>query len=169
MTWPRRAVFLLVLVVTDPGCSAPRTGDGKAGLTTPAFRSLLDRLARSWETQDPEAAVALFAPDAIYMQPPDVQLFTGHSQLRSYFGAVEPGTFMRWHHVWFDARTQVGAGELSFGVTGRVQATHGVAVIQIRDGLIASWHEYLQPGPPARDRFLSTGGKVWKWHIGNYP
>jgi ketosteroid isomerase-like protein len=151
-------------------CSAPaglRAGEGR--LTAPAFQSLLDNVARAWETQDTVAAVNLFTEDAVYMQPPDVQLFAGRSQLRSYFGALKPGTFMRWHNVWFDADSQVGAGEFTFGVAGRENATHGVAVIRLREGRIASWHEYLQGGPAARERFLAIDGKRWKWHIGNYP
>ena len=96
-------------------------------------------------------------------------MYVGHTQLRAYFGALKPGTYMRWHNVWFNGDTQVGAGEFSFGTHGQENATHGIAVIRIEDGLIATWHEYLQRGPASYETFLSTEGKQWQWHIGNYP
>lgn len=162
--------FFVLLVACQP--SSDQLSEAQlteAQLTEAAFDLLLDTLARAWETQDTATAVNLFTVDAIYMQPPDVQLFVGQAQLASYFGALQPGTSMRWHNVWFDVPTQVGAGEFTFGTVGEENATHGVAVLRLRDGRISSWHEYLQAGPSARETFLSTTGKAWTWHIGNYP
>jgi hypothetical protein len=165
-----RAVRTVALALVVLACAPAREPDGQATpLGTAEFRTLLEELARAWETQNPAAAVDLFTPDATYLQPPDVQFFVGHSQLRSYFGAVAAGTRMEWHSVWFDSVSQLGAGEFSFGVAERANATHGVAIVQLRDGRIASWHEYLQTGPASRADFLGPEGKDWKWHIGNYP
>lgn len=139
------------------------------GISREQFSGLLEDVARAWEGESPESAAEIFTPDALYMQPPDVQLFRGTEQLEKYFGAVEPGTYLRWHHVWFDPASQVGGGEFTFGRVGRETATHGVAVVRVRDSRIARWHEYLQTGPASRDDFLDPEGKTWKWHIGNYP
>jgi ketosteroid isomerase-like protein len=158
-------VFLALLLLA---CQSPETVDSEE-LTPPAFRILLETLATSWESQDTATAVGLFAADAVYMQPPDVQLFVGRAQLDAFFGALRPGTFMHWHNVWFEPDSQIGAGEFTFGTAGQDKATHGVAVVQLRNGRIASWHEYLQDGPSNRETFLSTHGKRWTWHIGNYP
>lgn len=165
-----RALQALALLILLGACFAPEEPTSRhEPLTTGEFRALLDALAHYWETLDTEAAVSLFAPDALYVQPPEVQMYFGRTQLRAYFGALREGTYMRWHNVWFNGDTQVGAGEFSFGTHGQETATHGIAVIRIEDGLISSWHEYLQSGPASYETFLSTQGKQWQWHIGNYP
>lgn len=137
-------------------------------MTHSEFRALLDRLADAWSNLDTEAAVACFAPAAVYMEPPAEQLFVGHAQLRPYFAELESGTFMRWTGVWFDEASQTGAGEFIFGEDGDALADHGVAVIDIEDGVIARWREYLQKGPADQDAFLAVDGKDWTWHIGRY-
>jgi hypothetical protein len=113
--------------------------------------------------------VSCFTEDAVYMQPPDQQLYRGASELRPFFGALKPGTFMTFHHVAFDERTQVGFGEFSFGNVRDKDADHGVAVVELRGGRIASWREYFYSGPPSFDAFVATTGKNWKWTIRNYP
>ncbi len=65
------------------------------GVNQPEFRDLMERLARGWSTQDTDLALSCFTPDAVYMEPPDVQLYVGHDQLRPYFAALTPGTYMR--------------------------------------------------------------------------
>ena len=127
------------------------------------FRALLERLAHAWETQDTDAGLDCFTEDAVYMEPPDVQLVIGHEQLRPYFDDVPAGTFMRWHHVSFDESTQTGAGEFTFGEPGDAEADHGVCVVALRDDRIVLWREYLSKGPTDRAEFLSTEGKDWKW------
>jgi ketosteroid isomerase-like protein len=133
------------------------------------FNELMQRLAEAWSAHDTEAALACFAFDAIYMEPPDIQLYQGHEQLRPYFGALAEGTIMVFHNLWFDEQSQVGAGEYSFGLKGSENADHGVVVVEIREGRIAIWREYQQKGPADFRGFLSTEGKSWRWHIGNYP
>jgi ketosteroid isomerase-like protein len=129
----------------------------------------MDELAWAWSQQDTQAALACFTEDALYIEPPDVQFYQGHEQLRAYFGALKPGTFMRFHQLWFDEAQQVGAGEFSFGMTGKATADHGVIVVELRDGRIAFWREYQRTGPSAFPDFIATTGKTWRWHIGNYP
>ncbi len=142
---------------------------GSETLDLEGFRDLMEALADAWSRQDTEAGLACFTPDAVYMEPPDEQIYLGHEQLRPYFAALQPGTFMRFHHLWFDAARQVGAGEYTFGAEGAANADHGVAVVEIRAGRIAHWREYQRKGPAGFDDFVSVEGKDWRWHIGNYP
>ena len=46
------------------------------------FRALLQRLADAWQTQNTQAGLDCFTADAIYMEPPDLQLVVGHDELR---------------------------------------------------------------------------------------
>jgi hypothetical protein len=138
-------------------------------MTADGFRELLERLARAWSTQDTELGVGCFADDAVYTEPPDLQLYAGHEQLRPYFAALTPGTFMRFHAVAFDEASQRGFGEYSFGHERSETADHGVAVVEVRDGRIGTWREYQRKGASAFAEFISTEGKTWEWHIGNYP
>ena len=138
-------------------------------MRTEDFRELMERLARGWSEQDTELALSCFAEDAVYMEPPDVQLYVGHEQLRPYFAALEPGTYMRFQVLLFDESTQIGSGEYAFGNEGSDIADHGVAVVEIEGGRIRHWREYQRKGPAAFDEFLAVDGKSWQWHIGNYP
>lgn len=133
------------------------------------FESLLDQLAAAWASQDAVRAASVFTPDAVYMEPPDRQLFVGRDQLEAYFSPLRPGTYLRFHHLSFDPETGVGAAEFSFGTDGNPTADHGVAIVEIRDGLIATWREYHVKGPADVGAFRATEGKTWEWHIGNYP
>jgi hypothetical protein len=103
------------------------------------------------------------------MEPPAEQLFVGHDELRSYFRPLEPGTYLRIEHWWFDDGDQRGAIEFTFGEDGDTDADHGVAILDIAAGRISRWREYLRPGPADFDRFVAVDGKEWRWHAGNYP
>jgi ketosteroid isomerase-like protein len=133
-------------------------------MTRDEFEALIQRLADAWAEQDTERAVACFTDDAVYMQPPDEQLFVGREQLRAYFEPLEPGTYLRLDNVWFDEGRQRGAVEFTFGEGDQEPVAHGVSVV---DGRIRAWREYLVQGPGDMDRFLATEGKDWRWHIGN--
>jgi ketosteroid isomerase-like protein len=133
------------------------------------FSELMERLARGWSEQDREAALSCFTEDAVYMEPPNLQFYVGHDQLRPYFDALEPGTTMQWHRLWFEGESQSGAGEYTFAFAGAPSADHGVAVVELRDGLIARWREYQRKGPPAFEAFAAVEGKAWEWTIENYP
>ena len=133
------------------------------------FATLMERLARAWGEQDTEAAVACFTPEAVYMEPPDIQLYAGHDQLRAYFGALEKGTYLTYHNLWFEEANQVGCVEFSFGVAGQASADHGIIVIELQNGLISLWREYVRKGPSDFQAFTARDGKSWQWHIGNYP
>jgi SnoaL-like domain len=138
-------------------------------VTADEFRELMERLARAWSTQDTELGLSCFTERAVYMEPPDIQLYVGHDELRPYFAALTPGTFMRFNALMFDESAQVGAGEYAFGDERSEVADHGVAVVEITEGRIAFWREYQQKGPASFGDFVARDGKSWQWHIGNYP
>ncbi len=135
-----------------------------------AFRNLMGRIATGWSTQNTELALSAFVADAVYMEPPDIQLYHGHEELRLYFDALDEGHYLHWHLLWFDEESRTGGGEFVFGVEGKAIADHGVAVVELTDdGLIAVWREYQRKGPADMEEFLAVEGKQWQWHIGNYP
>ena len=138
-------------------------------IDTEAFRELLDELSRAWAACDAPRAALLFTSEAVYMEPPDVQLFHGTTQLEAYFSPLTPGTFLEWHGVWFDEPSQTGAGEFSFGVTGAETADHGMVMIEIENGRIRTWREYPRKGPRSFREFSSVAKPSWQWHAGNYP
>lgn len=93
------------------------------------FAQLMRRVARAWATQDTSTAVSCFTPDAVYLQPPDIQLFAGHEQLSAYFGALPSGMQLDLHHTWFDAVDQHGCVEFTFRREGATTADHGTKAI----------------------------------------
>ena len=60
---------------------------------------------------------------------------------------------MTWHHLLFNEREQVGAGEFTFEYG---TASHGVAVVRIRDGRIANWREYWHESKLDWKRFVGV-------------
>lgn len=141
----------------------------KTYLTLDEFKILMDTLAYAWTNQHTELALTCFTQDAIYMQPPDEQLFKGKEQLRPFFGALKKGTEMRFHYLWFDPKSQSGAGEFTFGNSQSKSAVTGVTVVKLEKGKIKNWREYFIKGPMDFKEFSSPDKKNWKWHIGNYP
>ena len=101
------------------------------------FERLVRALADAWAANDADAGAALFTSDAVYMEPPDEQLFVGQDELRGYFSPLEPGTYLDLHHVSYDPATATGAVEFSFGVRDHGRASHGVAIVRVADGRIA--------------------------------
>jgi hypothetical protein len=120
-------------------------------VTTEGFRDLLDRLARAWSTQDTELGLSCFTEDALCTEPPDLQLYVGHDQLRPYFAVLQPGTYLRFHTVAFDEAGQRGAGEYSFGSERSSTADHGVAIVEVGEERIRAWREYQRKGPASFD------------------
>jgi hypothetical protein len=162
----RRICLCLSLLLLACG---QRSQDREKHLNAAAFREMMNRLADGWSQQNTDQALACFTEDAIYIEPPDIQFYKGHSELQPYFAALKPGTFMRFHNLWLDEGRQIGAGEYSFGGANERTADHGVVVVELRDGRIAFWREYQQKGPALFGRFLDTKDKRWRWTIENYP
>jgi len=145
---------------------------GLVGITTAfgqkngeRFHATMKKLATAWTNQDVDAALECFSPDAQYIQPPDLQFYNGSKELRLLFEGLEPGTFMRFHHLWFDEKNSIGAGEFSFGNTNDANADHGICVVEMKGDKIFRWREYFVSGPSSFAQFISVDGKKWKWDI----
>lgn len=141
--------------------SAARAACGAVdrAITSEEFASVLDAVAQGWNSGDAAHAASCFTQDALYVEPPQKQVFEGRQALFSYFGgeAGRAGEMtMIWRMKAFDEETQTGAAEFSFtyGATA-----HGVAVIHIRDGLIESWREYWKESALDWPAFIAPANK----------
>ncbi len=134
----------LLSVVVLVGCAAARPPLPAAGggLDADGFRALMERVAEGWREGNATKAVECFTEDALYEEPPRKQFHSGRANLFEFFGGTK-GTdlpmHMTWHHLVFDARTQIGAGECTFRLNRQY---HGVVMVQLRDGRISRWREY---------------------------
>lgn len=57
-------------------------------LTAAGVEAWLDRYGAAWEARDPDAARALFAPDARYYETPYAEPFLGRAGIRDYWATV---------------------------------------------------------------------------------
>lgn len=126
------------------------------------FASLMKRVSEGWTNKDTELALSAFADDAIYTEPPHFQIYRGAGELRVFFDRITPGATMKWHSLWYNAESGVGAGEYSFKNGGRTTAVHGVAVVQVANGKIKVWREYQRRGDIEFEDFLNPDDKDWE-------
>ena len=132
--------------------SAIRAG----GTGTAQFEVLMKTLAVGWNEGNAEKAADCFTENAIYSEPPDKQLYRGRAALFKFFGGNEGrkrAMKMTWHHLVFDERTQIGAGEFTFEYGGIV---HGVAMVKIENGRISNWREYWYESPLDWEKFTRS-------------
>ena len=146
---PGKAAALIALSFVVLACS------DRGETPTVDFVGLMTRVSEGWSSNDTELALSAFDEQAVYMEPPDIQLYRGHEELTPYFDAVEPDTSMTWHRLWFDQDGGVGAGEYTFHMGGSARAVHGVVVVEVHNGKITFWREYQRPGPVDFEEFLS--------------
>jgi len=137
----RRWLLSLLALV---GCAAarPSVPAAEGGLDAGGFRALMERVAEGWGEGNAAKAVECFTEDALYEEPPRKQFHSGREDLFEFFGGrkgTEPPMHMTWHHLVFDERTQIGAGEYTFRLNRQY---HGVVMVQLRGGRIARWREY---------------------------
>jgi ketosteroid isomerase-like protein len=143
---PRAASLGLLLVCTS--LVAAQDGRAAASKTSAAaFRSLMETVAAGWNEGDAHKAADCFTEDALYLEPPDRQFYSGRPALYEFFGGAkkpEPPMKMTWHYLAFDEDSQVGFGEYTFQMNRRY---HGVVVVRLRGGKIANWREYQYESP----------------------
>ena len=156
MRYGRVAFLVAVLLLL---CHVPTRGNAKhraahRRLDQTQFRSLLETVSRGWNSNDARLAAECFTEDAIYSAPPDSRVRRGRRELFDFFGGEkgrDQPMHMEWHHLMFDEKEQIGAGEYTFTYQIR---THGVAVVRIVDGRIANWREYEQQSALDWDKFI---------------
>lgn len=144
------AFFLVMVVLATPAFSQ----DKQDHLNTAQFEILLRNLADGWNAGDSRKAANCFTIDAIYMEPPNKQLYRGRDELFTFFGgnSGRAGAMqMTWHHIAFNEEQQIGSGEFSFTYGSTV---HGVAMIKIKAGKIHRWREYWYESPLQWDDFI---------------
>ena len=111
-------------------------------LTTNQFEQLMQTISDGWNEGNARKAANCFSEDAIYVEPPDAQLYHGREELYEFFGG-DNGTDipmkMTWHHLAFNEETQIGFGEYTFEMHGRY---HGIVVVRVESALIKQWREY---------------------------
>lgn len=135
LTIPLAAALLLVAA----GC-AGRQAAGEFG--DREFEVLMQKVARGWNEGDARLAADCFTADAVYTEPPDKQLYRGREALYKFFGGSagrKAQMKMTWHHLMYNEKTRIGAGEFTFEYGSKV---HGVAVVKIKNGRISNWREY---------------------------
>ena len=124
-------------------------------LTFKQFQQLMQTVADGWNEGNAHKAANCFSEDAVYVEPPDVQLYRGRAELYEFFGG-DAGTDipmqMTWHHLAFNEEEQVGFGEYTFQMHGRY---HGIVVVKIESGLIQHWREYQHRTELDWDAFTS--------------
>jgi SnoaL-like domain len=115
-----------------------------------AFVTLMQTIADAWNSGDTNRALACFADDAVYIEPPDEQRYEGRDELFDFFGGDDPPPMsMAWHHLVVDG--EIGVGEYTF--RGNRQY-HGLVIVQPRGGVIARWREYQTESPLPWEEFV---------------
>ena len=72
--------------VDVPGVRHRLPPPGTLSVDRDGFASMMAALADAWNAGDSRTALALFADDAHYVEPPDEQRYEGHEQLFEFFG-----------------------------------------------------------------------------------
>lgn len=153
-------ILLLFFVV---GCA-----NSEDKISENEFHKLMENIAEGWSTQNTDKALSSFDEDAIYMEPPNIQYYRGHKQLRPYFDELDTKYKMEFHNLWFNKSAQSGAAEYTFSY-GKDSSDVGIVVVELEHGKIKFWREYQRKGPTDFNKFLQIENKEWIWHIGNYP
>ena len=106
------------------------------------FNQLMQTIADGWNEGNARKAADCFSEDAVYVEPPDKQVYHGQEELYEFFGGddgPEIPMHMTWHHLAFNEEEQVGFGEYSFQMHGKY---HGIVTVKLKNGLIKFWREY---------------------------
>jgi hypothetical protein len=149
--------ILIAASIDEGGRGIVCGGTGRADLGSASFRALLDTVAAGWNLNRAELAASCFTERALYLDPPNRQLYRGRAALRDFFAAsIAPARpdRMRWHATAFDSVRQIGFGEYTY--RGR-QNYHGIAVLHLEAGLIRSWREYQYGSALSWEEFVQPG------------
>jgi hypothetical protein len=117
----------------------------------------METVATGWNEGNARKAADCFAQDAVYMEPPNRQVYVGREALFDFFGGTkgtDKSMHMIWHHLSFDPSTEVGFGEYTFALNHQY---HGVVVVKLKGGKIKSWREYQYQSDLDWYEFTGTG------------
>lgn len=102
----------------------------------------METVSAGWNEGHSRKAADCFSRQAVYIEPPNQQVYVGRDALFEFFGGnngPDKPMHMVWHHLAFDPETQVGFGDYTFGVNHRY---HGIVAVPLEDGKISSWRKY---------------------------
>jgi ketosteroid isomerase-like protein len=126
-------------------------------ISTAEFEQIMKTVAEGWNEGNARKAAECFSEDAVYVEPPDKQVYHGRAELYEFFGG-DQGTDipmkMAWHHLAFNESEQVGFGEYTFEMHGRY---HGIVVVKVESGLIKRWREYQYKTGLNWEEFVGQG------------
>ena len=114
-------------------------------ILTNQFYSLMQTISDGWNEGDARKSANCFCKDAVYVEPPDKQVYQGRETLYEFFGGdngPEIPMHMKWRNLAFNEEEQIGFGEYSFQMYGNY---HGIVVVKLEDGLVKFWREYQYP------------------------
>lgn len=129
-------------------------GKSQREIKTVEFERLMQTVADGWNDGNARKAAECFTEDAIYTEPPDKQLYKGREALFKFFGGNEGRKSemkMTWHHLMFNEREQIGAGEFTFEYGGKV---HGMVIVKVANGQISNWREYWYESELEWEKFI---------------
>ena len=134
-------VFTLLMWLVAPACQQV-CKNAKPRASAADFALLMKTVAEGWNEGNAQKAANCFADDAVYLEPPDRQLYVGRQAIYDFFGGPrkpEPPMRMEWHHLAFDEQEQAGFGEYTFQMSNRY---HGIVTVAVENGKIVKWREY---------------------------
>ncbi|MFI5908990.1 nuclear transport factor 2 family protein [Dactylosporangium sp. NPDC051541] len=131
----------------------------KPDVVAKASRSVVERVLEAGKRQDSAAFVALLAPDAVIEWPYRPEGVPGRLQGRAeIFAFMDRAarslvTFDEYRDVVIHETADPEVTIVEYEVFGRVTSTDGpfhqtvIAVIRVRDGLVVSYRDYINPLP----------------------
>jgi len=102
----------------------------------------MQTIADGWNEGNARKAADCFSVEAVYVEPPEKQVYHGREALYEFFGGEagpEIPMYMTWHHLAFNEEEQVGFGEYTFQMHGKY---HGIVTIKLENSLVKFWREY---------------------------
>lgn len=111
-------------------------------------KSLLKTYKEAWEKRDPDKILTIFAKDAAYHERLHERPFRGHKAIRKYWISKVVGEQkdikFKLKKVYTDGNNAVAEWEARFYDKKKRRRTHlkEIAVLRIKNGKIASLHEY---------------------------
>ena len=75
--------MLFVLALSIAASAAP-----SPALTSAQFRELMETVSAGWNAGDAQKAADRFTEDALYLEPPDKQFYSGRPALYEFFGGA---------------------------------------------------------------------------------
>ncbi len=155
----RLQLILILIIAITLSCDSPQ----RASFDKVAFRDLMHTVAQGWNNGNAAMAANCFNEDAIYIEPPNQQLYKGKEEIFDFFGGEKGRNDpmdMTWHNLIFDEVQQTGTGEYTFKYKGRI--THGLVIIQIFKGKIHRWREYQYRTDLEWDEFINESDFIEK-------